>query len=261
MFGLPILSFIAFQMDVTVVGKVMPIALLGLYSMAIKLSQIPSTLFAKTFNPVLLSAFAEKQDDKETLSAAVLKITKAVAFVGLPFVAFMNVGAKSILSVVYGATYTEVAIPFGLLSLCMLFSIESYVLALIYLAIGQPQLHRRYVMVLSLVILSLIYPAVKLFGLVGSAAVVLLANVVALCAQVLWMRKPIGLGLRDYVYSWIPGLCLVPIVLVPSVLLHVFKLESVRLNLFAGGLSFLVVCIIFLFSGVSWKHISFFRAQ
>lgn len=260
-FGLPIFLFIAYQTDLVVLGKLMPIALVGMYVMVIKLSQIAWNLSAKIIAPVLLPAFAEKQDNKKALCSAVLRMTRVAVFIGLPFVVFMSAYAQTILSVVYGPAYGEVAIPFGLLSFCALFRVQSTVLASMYMAVGKPQLHRRTAMLLSLVIISLIYPGVKLFGLVGSAAVVLLANVIALFTQVVWMRKPIGLGLEDYVHCWLPGLCLTPIVFVPSILLAVFKVESTVLNLFVGGLSFLVVCIIFLVSSISWKRISFFKIQ
>lgn len=208
MLGLPILSFIAFQTDVMVLGKVMPMVSVGMYVMAIKLSQIARTLFAKTAGPVLLPAFAEKRDSQRTLHAAVLKLTKTVAFIGLPLVVFMSMCARSILSVVYGPAYGEVAIPFGLLSFCMLFSIQSVVLASMYMAIGQPHLHRRSVMLLSLIIVGLIYPAVVYFGLIGAAAVVALSNFAALLVQVFWCRRVIDLKFSRYMRSYIPGLLL-----------------------------------------------------
>lgn len=261
MFGLPILSFIALQTDVMVLGKVVPMVLVGLYSMALQLSQFPKMLFAKVVGPILLPLFAEMQNDQRNLRAVALKMTKTVAFIGVPLVVFMSVCAGPILSVVYEPEYVDVAVPFALLSLCMLFSVQSVILAAIYLAIGKPQLHRRYVILLSLIIVGLIYPGIRLFGLIGSAGVLLLANVIALFAQVMWIRKLIGLYLREYIRCWLPGLCLTPIVFIPLMLLSVFKLEPVGLKLFVGGLSYLVAFMAFLASSLSSKRIGFFKVR
>lgn len=261
MFGLPFLTFISLQTPILFLAKLVADEQLGMYYLALALAYLAVDLFSRTVGPILLPAFAERQDNKRALCAIALMLAKTIASIGLPLVVFMNMCARSILSVVYGPAYGEVAIPFGLLSFYMLFRVQSVVLASMYMAVGKPQLHRRSIILLSLLIISLIYPGIKLFGLVGSAAVVLSANVVALFAQVVWMRRPIGLSLKDYVHRWLLGLCLTPIVFVPSMLLAVFKVESTVLNLFVGSFSFLVACIIFLASSISWKRVIFTKVE
>ena len=56
MIGLPILTFIAFQADIMVLGKLVSKELLGMYSMALILARMPRDLFARVLGSVLMPA-------------------------------------------------------------------------------------------------------------------------------------------------------------------------------------------------------------
>ena len=58
MLGLPILTIIALQTDVLVLGKVVAEDDLGMYYLAVALVQLPIFLFSRMVNPVLLPAFS-----------------------------------------------------------------------------------------------------------------------------------------------------------------------------------------------------------
>jgi len=204
MLGLTFLTIVSLQTDVFVLGKLVPTAQVGMYALALSLAVQPSGMFGQTIGRVLLPAFTQKQDDKQSLCRAALKMIRTTVVLGVPLVAIAAIFAGSILSVVYGPRYAAVAVPFGILCASQLFRIQGHILAMIYLAIGQPQLQRRYVIILAALIIGLIYPGVVLFGLAGAAGVLLLSNGISVCLQVVWMRRVIGLHFKDYVACWIP---------------------------------------------------------
>lgn len=244
MFGLPILAFIASQADIIVLGKATSMALVGMYVMAIRLSDIPHKLFDKIISPVLLPAFAEKQDYNKTLCSATLKLSRAATAIGVAIAGFMAINPTSVLSVVYGQEYAAIALTFSLLCAYALVRIHRNIFGSLCLAIGLPHLHRRLTFLLTIIIVSLIYPGTALFGLAGAAGVVLVANTVTLCTQVVLIRKAIGLKFWQYVCSWLPGLWVIIILLVPRGALKLLGVESIVLNLIAGALSCSVGCII-----------------
>lgn len=248
MLGIPILAVIAFQLDVLVLGKVVPAEQVGMYWLGLQLALQMSILFSKVIYPVLLPAFAEKQVDNESVCTAAKKITMWTAVLGIPITTFLVGCANPVLSIVYGSEYATVAMPFGLLCIYVLLRTNGSILSQVYFAIGKPHLHRRFVALRLAILAILIYPSIVLFGLVGAAAVVLLANFTGLCMQVIWMRKVIGLRFTDYVYCWIPGLRLAAIVLVPVVLLRFFGNGTLFLNVVVGGLACSAACIIGLLS-------------
>ena len=59
MFGLPVLTYVAFNLDVLVAGKLVSTDLLGMYGMALALTFTPRDLFIKIISPILLPAFAK----------------------------------------------------------------------------------------------------------------------------------------------------------------------------------------------------------
>ena len=202
-FGLSLLTIVTLQTDVVVLGKFVSTERLGMYVLALALAQQPAWMFGHVIGRVLFPVFTKKQDDKEALCRAVLKMIRVTVVLGVPLAALAAIVAGPILSVVYGHRYAAVATLFGILCVTMLFRVQGIVLAGIYLAIGKPHLHRRFVILLAIIIISLIYPGIALFGLPGAAGVLLVSNIFAVFMQVIWMRKQIGLRFKDYIACWI----------------------------------------------------------
>jgi O-antigen/teichoic acid export membrane protein len=252
MFGLPILTIVASQTDVIVLGKLLPMAVVGVYSLALRLATTPQDLYLRIFAPVLLSAFSEKQDDKPCLCRAILKMTKVTAMFGLPLAVFCVVSAGKILTIVFKSEYATAAVPFGILSIGALLLIQGITLASIHLAIGQPHLYRRIVFHRAAILVCLIYPAITFFGMTGAAMATLLAGFAALFAQIISMRKQIGLRLLQYLLCWLPGLALALIVLIPVTLFKLFGPSLIKENIVINGILCLLsygIGAMFLFRG------------
>lgn len=246
--GSPILVMIANQTDIVVLGKMVTDERLGMYSLALHLAYLPAILFDRTIRPVLLPAFSEKQDDKDFLRRAILKISRGGAIFGMSLTAFMATCAGGILLLAYGPKYVAVAVPFTVLCVCALIRIQSGVFTVAYLALGRPRLHRRLIALRAAVVVSLMYPAIVIFDLPGAAGVILLANIVILCFQVLLMKRLIGLQFLKYVRCWLPGLFACSIVLGSATLLQVFGIQSAVCNVVIVGLSCVAACALALFS-------------
>lgn len=208
MLGLPILTIITLGTDVFVLGKVVSGEQLGIYYLASRLAAIPTFLFSKIVNPVLLPGFAKKQDDRDLLCRLVLQITRGAATFSVPVVTFMASCASGMLALAYGQRYVAASIPCIVLCLCVIARTESQILATTYMAVGQPHLQRRFTSLRAAIIVGLIYPAVVHFGLLGAAVVVALGNFIALFIQVLWSRRVIDLKFSSYIRCFMPGVLL-----------------------------------------------------
>lgn len=222
MFGLPILMMLFAQADIFVIGKILSLHVLGMYVLARSLSEIPTTFVAKAVNPVILPAFSQIQEDKERLRRVLLAANSVAATFGLPFTAYLVLFSAPILSVVYGAGYGAVAVPFSVLCGFSLIFICSSLIVSMLLAIGRPSLHRTAAAVRAGLFLLFIYPATRTFGLVGASLAILASMLVALAIQMIYTRKLIDLGLSTYLNTFLPGLRLSLVVLVPGVLLRGF---------------------------------------
>jgi O-antigen/teichoic acid export membrane protein len=247
MFGLPVLTYIAFNIDVLVAGKLVSTSLVGFYGMALALAFAPWELFSGMISPVLLPAFAEKQNDKEALCKAVLQITKYVAIFVIPMAALALSCSSTILTVVYGAKYSAVAVSFGLLCVYVVLLMQGGVFASLFFGIGLPAKNRWFTGFRALILIVLIYPGIRFFGLTGAAAVIVLASFAAMCLQVAVVRKMIGLRISDYATSWLPGVVMAIPVLVIIVVVRGLQPRYPMVHLIVGVLSCIVVCLSGLF--------------
>ena len=238
MFGVPILTMIAFETDVLVLGKMVTGGEVGMYYLAMTLVLLPITLYGRMIHPVLLPAFSEKQDDREALRRVILRVTRTMAIFTLPLVAFMASSAGGILALAYTSRYTAVTAPFALLCLLIVCRIEAPVLNSAYLAVGQPRLNRRLVVLRAAIIGGLIYPAIVHFGLLGAAVVVVLGNGIGLLMQVFWSRRIVDLKFAAYARCYLPGLVLA----LPIVAMNLLRFSGIESPFIVLGLNTAAFC-------------------
>ena len=239
MFGLPILMMLFIQTDVFVIGKVLSMGQLGMYALAKSLAAMPSTFLSRIVEPIVLPTLAQMQDDKAKLREGLLTLTRWATLLGLPFISFLVVFAEPILSIVYGSEYSVAAVPFGLLSVYSLFFLCSSFIMNMYIAIGQPDIHRIASFTRTTLFLIIIYPATKYFGLAGAASSVLVSMFVLLAVQIVYIRRLLHIGYLEYFGTWIEGIKLSLIVILPGYLLNIF-IKPQRVLTFVVGI---ILCI------------------
>jgi len=236
MFGLPILTLIGLGAPVFVLGKIVSEEKLGLYSLAGQLAGLPIILFTKIINPVLLPGFSQKQDDRNSLYRIVLQISRLVGAVTIPLVVFMATCASGLLLLMWGRPeYVDVTIPCAVLILIIFPRTEEGILSATYIAVGQPQLHRRFVIFRMVIVLAIIYPAVIHLELLGAAIVVVVGSYIPLLMQIFWCRRVIPLKFDSYLRSYFPGLLMAFPVALTIRLLLLFSIDSMILILTAGA--------------------------
>ena len=237
MLGLAFLTIIVRQTDIMVLGRLVSEEQLGLYYMALQLAYQPVQLFERIVGKVLLPAFAEKQEEKESICRAVTAIAKTTAVFGIPVLSFVIICARPILSLVYGSPYGAVPVAFSFLCLWALVTTQAIVVSSILIGTGMPHLHRRAVTLRAAILIGLIYPAIRLWGLSGAAATVFVAYSVALIPPFLWMRRLINLKLNEYALSWLPGFWASLVVIVPTILLRYSSGTKYTLSMIVGIIS------------------------
>jgi len=216
MIGLPAMTYVAFNADILVAGKIAATAAVGYYGMARVLAMTPRDLFSRIVTPVLLPAFAKKQNDLAAICGVILRLARVIGIVCLPAIAFAITCSESILTSVYGSQqYGTAAAALSMLCLYVFLLIQGSVVGCMWFSIGQPGKHRAFVTVRAAIIIALIYPAIKILGIDGAAAVLLLASCVSFLVQILVAHRTVRLSHMGYFVSWLPGLVLAtPVVLV-----------------------------------------------
>lgn len=234
MFGLPILMMIFLQADIFVIGKVLSMGQLGIYSLARGLAEMPNTFLSKIIHPIVLPAFSSMQEDRVRITNTLLTLTRWAAIFGLPLIAFLFIFAKPVLTIAYGPQYGTAALPFGLLCVSGLILLNSSFIMNMYIAIGKPNIHRTASFARTALLVIVIYPAVKHFGLTGAAVSILTAMGLLLSIQVVYLKRMTKIQYRDYIRSWADGIALSLIVIIPGFLLTAFAMPETFRDLLIG---------------------------
>lgn len=116
-----ILNFASLQGDNFVVGRILGIDALGLYSRAYQLMALPAVYVAQVLERVLFPVLAKKQNDLPKVREAFLTVLELLALVSLPLGVFFLFAAQSIVEVVFGARWLEIAPILALLSFGVFF--------------------------------------------------------------------------------------------------------------------------------------------
>jgi O-antigen/teichoic acid export membrane protein len=240
MFGLPVLASIFFQFDIFIIGRLLNMEQLGLYSMARTLALVPVTAFSKTIRPIVLPAFSKLQNSKESLVRWLLNITDLVVLVCLPLIALSIIISEPLLSLLFGPKYGTVSISFSILMLYVFVRLISTIIMQLFFSLGRPDLQRRFALVRVIIVMVLAYPATKAFGLVGASSTVLIAMLSLFVLQVKWAIKLIDMKFTAYLMCLGRGLAFSSIVIFPGITLRIIFQET-NLNMIFFGI---ILCFI-----------------
>jgi lipopolysaccharide exporter len=198
LFGLSFLNLIFARTDIFVLAKLYPAAQLGLYSMAIYLAQTPINYLINLFGQTLLPMFAQIQNDHSRINRVITQVSSLLIFLGVPALVFVFFCGHSLLAIVFGQRYG--AATAALIATCAvaLVNILNSQMTGVFYAMGRPQLHRRCVLMMAVIMIVITYPFAKWFGLVGGQLACFVAIVVGYLFQLLRMRGLTGLDLSRY---------------------------------------------------------------
>jgi O-antigen/teichoic acid export membrane protein len=197
-FGLSILNLIVARADIFVLGRLYPLATLGLYTMAVTLVTTPSVYCTNMLGQTLIPALASVQDDGPRVNRILLEITSWLLLLGMPFAVFICLSAPSLLRLAYGARYVAATGPLSVASAVVFLTVLNAVPTIVLFAKGLPALHRHAVALTAAVMLVAIYPAAKFLGPIGGQISALLAVAAGYLFQLILLRSITGLNLLQY---------------------------------------------------------------
>jgi len=204
-FGLSFLNFIFTRTDIFVLAKLYSATALGVYTMAVYLVQTPSVFLTNMLVQILLPTFAHVQEDKARVNRVLIEVTSWVILLGLPAMVGCYLCGSSLLRLIYGTRYEGAAGPLAVAAVVVFLSVLNVLITSVFAGMGRPGLHRRAVTASAVIMIIAIYPACKLFGVVGGQVAALLAIVASYAFQVRRMRGLTGLNLLRYGRAFVPA--------------------------------------------------------
>jgi len=235
-FGLAILNLVIARADVFVLGRLYPLASLGLYTLAVGLVTTPSVFCTNMLGQTLMPALSSVQQDNQRVNRILLEVTSWLLLLGMPAAVLICLSAPSLLRLAYGTRYIAATGPLSVASAAVFLTVLNAVPTIVLFAKGRPALHRHAVVVTAAVMLVAIYPASKFLGPVGGQIAALLAVSAGIVYQLIALRSITGLNLLRYGSAFVTPA-------IGSAAMVVLVLGCRRLGLVAGPFADMALCV------------------
>ncbi len=226
------------NVDKLIVGKLLGERAVGVYDMGKSLAGLPATQVTGLVTAIALPVFANLQTDPPRLRAAILRLTRGVAYLMFPALAGLAVVADDLVDVLLGAQWHAAVVPLQALCVGELVRSVAALLSQVLISTGNVRRLVRYSALCAVVLPSAIAFGAWRLGLLG----VSLAWAVVYPVLSLWLLREVthvtGVRYRDY------GAALRQPVLGATVMTCcVFGVDRALDACGAGALGSLIVCV------------------
>lgn len=191
--------------DYALVGRVLTPFALGIYMRALRLVTIPQTQFSMVIGRLLFPYFSRIQDDPQRILRNFLRATCATAVLVLPVLLLLALVAHDFIEVVYGRQWLAAAVPLQILCVTGGIRSISHFARPVLDARGYVHLQAAFQAVYAAALLGSILYAAR-WGIVGVAAAVAACSVLLDAVLIALLGRAIGLSLRGFGRSLVPGL-------------------------------------------------------
>lgn len=113
--GSALLRRLADQGDRFIIGKVLGLGTLGIYSIAMRMAELFTTQLVMISNNILASVLPKYVSDKQKFYNNYINFLKTFSFIILPFLGIMLVAAKPIVLLLYGEKWLAAVLPMQIL--------------------------------------------------------------------------------------------------------------------------------------------------
>jgi lipopolysaccharide exporter len=205
-------NYVFTNVDTIFIGKLLGVVSLGLYTMAHRVGDLIGREMMMFSGTIVFPTYSKLQDNQEQLRRAFLTCIEAVAFLTFPVAAGVYILAPDFTTVLLGQQWL-LAIP-AMQLLAIAAAIYSLIITggSLFYAVGKPRTRFLVMGAVCIIMVALLYPLSKIFGLVGAAGAVLAGSVGGLILLVLAssgiLKSSIKELMRSLVYPIIFSLVL-----------------------------------------------------
>lgn len=177
-FWISIVTFIVTSGDDALVGKILGLELLGYYTMAYTIANIPVTNLAGIIGKVSFAIYSSMVKNGHGLDSAFRQIFEMTLSILLPVTIMIVLLARDFIFIFLGEKWLPMCSILQVLSLLGLFRGLSNLIAPLHLALNRPNIQSKNKTVELFVFLLLLYPFTIKWGVMGAAVVVTLVYLV-----------------------------------------------------------------------------------
>lgn len=232
-----IVSWLAGNIDVAIVGNVLGAYKLGFYNRAQTVSNYPRGFIDKVINTVAYPIYAKVNENKDKAQSIIDRIQGIIILIlsaiALAFVLY----SKQIVLLVLGNQWVNMVLPFQLLGIAYLLQTLLFSYIPVLRAFGYSKHEFVFTLVQIAVMVVFLYPLVRQYELVGAAIAVVVSVLLNFPILLTIIKRKTGLGFKSLFASL--GISMVAIVLIACLKNLVFPM------LFSEGYWWVLECVIY----------------
>jgi O-antigen/teichoic acid export membrane protein len=184
-YWISIVTFIVTSGDDALVGKILGLTVLGFYTMAYNIANIPVSSLAGIIGRISFPAYSILQKEPVRLSEAFSKIVEAALLFLTPLTVLIILLAKDFTIIFLGEKWLPIVPVLRILSLLGFFRGLANVFSPIHLAVNRPEIQSRNKTIELILFLLLVYPFTVKWGLVGTSWAVTTVYIVSAVINIL----------------------------------------------------------------------------
>ena len=175
--GAGVFNYLFQNLDDILVGKMMGAGNLGVYQLAYKVSTLPVSEVGEIFNKVTFPIYSSIKDDPKRIKKTFLKTLLVICLFVIPFGLIVFYFPTQIVNILLGEKWL-VAVP--VLQVLAIFGVLKAItnsFFSLFLGIERQEVVTLITLFSTFVLISLLYPLIKIFGLLGAGFATIFATV------------------------------------------------------------------------------------
>jgi PST family polysaccharide transporter/lipopolysaccharide exporter len=188
-FAFSVLVYLITSVDDIIVGKVLGMAMLGHYTMAYGLANIPTTHISRTIARVVFPAYSKMQEDTERLQSGFISVFFYTTLAVVPASLGLAAVAPEFTRVVLDDRWIPMIPALQILCFLGLFRGVASIIGPLILGYGRPDYLRNMKLIEFSIFALFIYPVIRFGGLVGVSLFTTGIYALSLALSIRYVRK------------------------------------------------------------------------
>lgn len=201
-----LVTWMARNADIILIGKLMNMEILGLYNIGKNLSYIVLAFCLQVLLQSYLPAVSSISNDPNRVMKVYKQTVSFTLAVGIPFSMVMMLFSKDIIFLLYDPRYQNAYIPMLWISLCGIFRLIGTITGTTFIALGKPRFETTSISSGLLISIMSIIAGIRLGGLHGAAIGVSLSFTLTALFESLFLYKMLKFDRRIVFIPWIQSI-------------------------------------------------------
>jgi len=146
--------------------------------MAYRISNLPATQITHVISQVIFPAYAKIQDDMPRLKEGYLRVLQVIAFVSFPLAGLIFIFSADFTQIFLGAKWMPMVTTMQVLCFFGLIRSLTATMGTVFVGVGRPKILAQLSFIQLIILMLIIYPLTKRWGILGTAFATLIPNFV-----------------------------------------------------------------------------------